>query len=294
LTEVALGLFCLYGWGTADYLIARTSRALGPLVAMFSAHGLGLALLLVLVALTGQTADFQTLLGSSAALWLALAGLLRAGGMALFYTGIDRSPAGLITAVSAAYPLVVVAVGLGLAFESLAPLPALGAALVFAGVAILLFGGVARERTTGRRPGDLLAVGYGLASALGWGLALSILAYAVPQVHWLQAVTLEQLVLVVLTGLWLLVARPKRPPAGEISAWAGILVVGILEVAPLMAVSYGARTGSALVIVAIGAAYPLVTSMLAHLFLGERLTRDQVLAVFLAVAGVVILGLRAL
>lgn len=291
--DVAFGLICFFGWGTADYFIAKASRKTGGVLTLFWAQFIALIILLVFQGARGNLGDLLHLGGFGAYGWLALAGLLRTLGMVLFYVGMESCPAGMMTALSCSYPVVVVLVGVVFYQEVLSTTATLGVTLVLAGVLLLIMDqrnwkGWRRNPSSGLR-----SAAFALPAALFWGAALSILSYAVRQVDGILAVTGEQVSMVFCCGIWLL-ALPRLPSEAKKSKpWVTLAVIGILETVPLLSISLAARRGSAVIVAAISAAYPILTAVLAYAFFRERLSRFQMAAAVFVVAGVIVLGLQS-
>jgi drug/metabolite transporter (DMT)-like permease len=291
MNEVFIGLYCLIGWGLVDFLIAWVSRKIGAPVVLFIGHGIGLIMLLPLMVMGDRMTALGDLFGTSEFNWLLLAGVLRFVGMASFYSGLEKASAGLTTAVSSIYPVTVLLIGVGFGIELVGGPIIIGAFLVFTSLFILMWEKWNLEGQASDQSLSYIELRYGLPPAVSWGFALSILAYAVPQVEFLVAVFVEQFILVFLSSFWFFRKRKGDGETRQPFLWRALFVIGFLEITPLLAFSYGARIGSAVLVVALSAAYPLVTAVLAHRFFEERLSGWRRFSIFLAVTGVTILGI---
>ena len=134
----ALGLLLALGAGLAYATYTVASKQLmqageGSSTVMASAFGLGGALL-VPVALTQPLGWLGTGAGLAMAAHLGL--LATAAAYALFGRGLAALPAGPVTTLVLAEPLVATLLGVGLLGERLAPVGVLGAALVLAGLVL--------------------------------------------------------------------------------------------------------------------------------------------------------------
>jgi drug/metabolite transporter (DMT)-like permease len=200
---------------------------------------------------------------------------------------VDRR-AGLV--LRAAVP-VLVAVGLGEP-PSILALIGIGAAVM--GIVL-----VSRRAESGepseapeRTPGSARA---GMTAALGAALAFGLFFVFLDQggdaggpplwvVAGARAGSLPTLTLVGLVG--------RRP-----MAWPGrdALVVGLVGIADTTAnvlFTYAAASGNLGVVSVLGSLYPVVTVLLARVFLSERLARGQAAGVVVALAGVGLMALR--
>lgn len=135
---------------------------------------------------------------------------------------------------------------------------------------------------TGERP-TALAVG-GAAAALALGLFVYFLGLGSRTGDALSALVGARVgslaLLVALAG-----ARraPLRVPRSALAAVAG---VGLADVSANALFAFASGHGLLALVSVLGSLYPVVTVLLAHLLLGERLTRPQQAGVVVALAGV--------
>ena len=73
---------------------------------------------------------------------------------------------------------------------------------------------------------------------------------------------------------------------------AGFLAIGPFDTGANLAFAIATTIGELAVVAVLGSLYPAVTSALAHVVLGERLGRVQLVGVALALTGVGLLALR--
>ncbi|ULH14792.1 DMT family transporter [Deinococcus sp. KNUC1210] len=260
------GLLSALTYGVGDFAAGMASRRDSPARVTALTHPLA-CLFFVLLALfrheqTPQLADLA---------WGAGAGLLGLGAVLLFYRALVLGPMGLVSVVSAALSaLIPVAVGAALG-ETLTPHNLLGVALTIGGIVLLSL-----APSHGGRGGVLPA----LLAGLGFGLFFVMLAQTSPgSVFWPLAAArfASSAVMVPLTALreglrpnrpWLLAAATPGDALGNLfyllAAQAGRMGIA------------GLLTGL----------YPVFTTLLAALFLHERLRRLQWAGVALALAGV--------
>jgi drug/metabolite transporter (DMT)-like permease len=273
-TGILAGLFGALSFGGGDFAGASAARRAGALLAVAGAHGIGLAALLLALAVVRPA-----LPGTDAVLFGTAAGIAGMVGLAALYRGMSLGSMGIVTALSGAGSLVLpLAVG-ALRGEPMAVLQLVGVGCA-AGAAAAA-GGASRDEL-GRRAlvlAGLAAVAFGawyvlidLAAAAGdslWALVFSRAASAV----------IAAIVVAVRGG----VDRATIP-------WLLLVAAGIFDVG-----------GNALFVVArdaipIGLAaalvglYPVVTMILARFMIGERLPALGTIGVALAVVGIVLIS----
>jgi drug/metabolite transporter (DMT)-like permease len=308
-TILALAAAALYG--TADFLGGVASRRASVFTVLALTVPAG-AVVMVLVALLGQAPGLSGLLGAggvgapasvggwSAAAWAAGSGVCGAFGLVAFYAGFATAPISVVAPV-AALVSAVLPVGVAIA-QGERP----GAGVIAGGlvclIAVVLVSaqpapqGTPRERekrkeSRGRggmvASGRLLALGYGAAAGVGFGLFFIFLKNAGQSgVLWPVAISRSAgtvvafgIALVTRTRLW-----PRRG-AGV----AGIaLVSGAIDAAANVCYVLATRAGLFGLAVVITSLYPGVTVLLARLLLGERMRRLQRAGLLLAAVGLVL------
>jgi drug/metabolite transporter (DMT)-like permease len=290
--EFTIGIVCALMIGAADTLSARLARKMSPLVAMFWSGTIGWLVLAGPVVLVGRLGSIEGPRSVNDVGLLVLGGLFSSVGHLTFFFGLEKSSAGLVSAIASTYPLVVIVVGVSLALDQLHALSGLGVAFVFAGILLLILEQVIGHDRRHANVASHLAVAYGLPTALCWGLGLGVISYAVPSAHWMIVIFVTRGVAVLFSALWLALTRTQIAFSGSLRTWVWLGVIGLAEVAAYLGVSLGARTGSAIVVAAVLSTSPIVTAVLAYATLHESLTHIQIGALLLAVAGVVTLGLQ--
>src|SRR5688572_20426528 len=130
----------------------------------------------------------------------------------------------------------------------------------------------------------LLAVLFGLGTALSWGVADFYGAKASKAVNPILAAFFVQLVGAILfTLLYFLILRPQTPITPE-----GLLygaAAGVFMTFGLAAFYKGLQIGPVSIVSPIGAAYPLITTLIVVIF-GATLTALQFAGIGLIIAGV--------
>ena len=268
---VLLALASSLTWGVADFAGGVLTRRLPLAAVTLLSQSAGFALLLVLVAATRDV--------DAAALWLgALAGVGGGAGLACFYAALARGTMSIVSPVAACSAVVPVA--LALATGERPP------ALALAGSGAALAGAVlasAEERRAGAR-GQRDAVPLAVGAALAFGVFVFFLGRAARDGSALSALVGARLGSLGLLGSWALVTGATlRVAAGALPA---VAAVGLADVAANALFALASQRGLLAVVSVLGSLYPVVTVLLAHLLLAERLSPLQRAGVVVALAGV--------
>ncbi len=303
-TILALAAAILYG--TADFLGGVASRRASVFAVLALTVPTG-AVVMVAVALLGGTPWVSGLFGHgglgaptaigdwSAVGWAALSGVCGAGGLTAFYAGFAAAPISVVAPV-AALVSAVLPVGVAVA-DGERPRAGVivGGLLCLAAIALVSTQSAQAPEHEGQDPpgggrsraaGRLLALGYGAAAGVGFGLFFLFLKNAGQSgVLWPVAIsrsagTVLAFAIALATG-----TRPWRQ-RGRLVGIA--LASGTIDAAANVCYVLATRAGLFGLAVVITSLYPGTTVLLARFVLGERMRWLQRAGLLLAAVGVVL------
>jgi drug/metabolite transporter (DMT)-like permease len=270
-------LFALGGslfWGVGDFLGGLATKRLHVVTVLALSQAAGLAGVAVWVALGDEA--FPGVVELLPAVGAGLAGIV---GLAALYRGLAIGAMGIVAPISAASPVVPLAVDAG---RGLTPGPTqwLGIVLVLAGIVTL-------SREPAHVVGARFAAGAGLAvvAALGFGSFILAIDFAADDsVPWAVLVARATALALVLTAA-LLTTTSLRAPGRLVPM---LLAIGVFDTGANVLVALATTHGAAGIVAVLSALYPVVTIVLARIVLGERLSVAR------RTGGVVALGGAAL
>jgi drug/metabolite transporter (DMT)-like permease len=272
LLAVALGLASSLAWGVSDFLGGFKSRKLHLLTVLIVSQAVGLAPIVLIVALRGEPVP-----DGAAPLWAALGGLAGLMGLASFYRGLSVGAMAVVAPISGLAALIPVTVGVATG-ERPSGLQAAGIALALAGVAL-----AAREQQEGASARVATGVGLALLSAVGFGSFFVGLDAAGDEDLWWALLFVRGASFSAL----LVTALVLRPPlAVEPGDRAALLAIGVLDVTANGLFAAAANEGLVSLVAVLGSLYPVVTVLLARVVLDERVQRLQQAGVVGVLAGV--------
>ncbi|WNV88002.1 DMT family transporter [Umezawaea sp. Da 62-37] len=277
MAAVLLALLSAVCLGGGDTLAAVGARRSGVLLTALLSSTVAALLCGVLWVLDGPDLTRATW---QALLLTAAAGIAMGVGTVALFAGLTAGPVSLVSAVSAAYPLVGTVIGVLWYGAALSTGDVLAVLVVCLGILLFVSTG---ERGTG-------PVGRGLAlaavTACAWGVGYPLLAEAVRLLDWRFVTFAEFLVMTVLFA-----------PAGVRSSSRGAPVLPLVGAGVAQAVGVcalnialepGAGDADSITAVAVSACYPVVTALLAVLVLRDRLTPPQFGGIAVLIAGIVL------
>jgi drug/metabolite transporter (DMT)-like permease len=272
---VALGVGSAVAWGVGDFAGGLAAKRIGGMVVAGGSQLTGFAILLVLVvALHPAPPTMATLL-------LGAAGGICGGlGLAALYRALAIGNMGIVSAVagvgSAAIPL---AVGVTLQGNTLGPLQ-------LAGIGCALLAVAAASGATSQGLGRISLLLAGLA-AIGFGLWFVLLDLAAKHDQLWALIASRGTAAVLIGGVTL-------PRAGRVALRASarlIAAAGIADVSASGLVVLAFASIPVGVAAAVAGLYPLVTMLMARVFLGEALPRLGMAAIAIAVVGIVLISI---
>jgi drug/metabolite transporter (DMT)-like permease len=258
-------------WGVGDFLGGLASRRLAVITVLAVSQGIGLAGLLLWVLVAGDAFP-----GISQLVPAAAAGVAGLVGLGALYRGLAIGAMGIVAPISAASPIVPLAVDAARG-DTPAAVQWLGIALVLTGIGVL-----SREPSgVGQRR---VAAGAGLAvmAALGFGLfVVGLDAGADESAAW--AVVAARAASVSVAVVAAVVTRASlRPPRQLLPMLVG---VGVFDTGANVFVAAATTHGAAGIVAVLSALYPVVTVVLAWRLLGEHLARSKRAGGVVALAG---------
>jgi drug/metabolite transporter (DMT)-like permease len=258
-------------WGVGDFFGGLASRRAHVLTVLALSQGTGLLGAATWVLVAGGERP------SLADLWpAAVAGAAGAIGLGALYRGMAIGAMGIVAPISAASPIVPLAVDVG---RGVVPsgLQWLGIAVVLTGIVLL-----AREPRGSTSSGLAAGVALALIAALGFGLFIVGLdAASDDSVAWTILVVRATSTLVALAAA-VVVSAPLRPPARLLPM---ILAVGAFDTLANVLVAFATTRGPAGIVAVLSALYPVTTILLARIVLAERLDRERRIGGALALGG---------
>jgi drug/metabolite transporter (DMT)-like permease len=272
---IALALTSSLGYGISDFLGGLKSRTLPLLSVLLVSQGSALAIVTVVVIVSGEGPPVEFLR------YGVLAGLGEAIGVAALYRGLAIGTMSVVAPLGATAPVVAVGVA-GVLGEVPSAVQGAGIALAIGGVVLI---STEVDRPTGGPIGP--SVMFGLLTALGFGgFFVGMDAASEGSVPW--ALLAARCTIIAIFGIAFVIRRqPLAVDARELPVLAAI---GCLIVSSDTLYAVASTKGLLSVVAVLSSLYPVVTIALARVYLNERLSGLQRLGVPAAVAGAAVVS----
>jgi drug/metabolite transporter (DMT)-like permease len=259
-----LALTAAAAYGAGDFLGGVAARRIPATAVVLWSHVIGLLVLLVAAPLMGGEATARALgLG-------AVAGVVGAIGVTLFYRGLSLGAMSVVAPVtallSAAVP-VMVGVGSG---ERPQPTALVGIGLALVAITLVSRDDAGPGARSGLRNRALLLA---LAGGLGFGLFFVVIDAAGPGTGIWSLVGARATSVTLFGSLGAAGLMAAAPPRRDVAAAA--IGAGLLDAAANVFYVLALTQGLLTVVAVLTTLYPVGTVLLARCFLGERMTRGQ-------------------
>jgi drug/metabolite transporter (DMT)-like permease len=259
-------------WGAADFAGGSLTKRLPALGVTLVSQSAGFVVLLVAVAIRGGDIDTHSLsLG-------LLAGLGGGAGLAAFYRALSLGTMSVVSPVAACGAVVPVVIALATGERP--------AALALAGAVVALAGAVLAsvEERRGESPERARAIALAVVAAVALGVFVYFLGLGSREGDVLS--TLVGARIGSLGALVVLVVALRAPVRIGRADLPAVALVGLADVTANALFAAANGHGLLALVAVLGSLYPVVTVILAHVLLGERLTRTQKTGIGVALAGV--------
>jgi drug/metabolite transporter (DMT)-like permease len=268
---VGLALSSSLVWGVADLVSAIAVRRFSVLAVALLSQVASVVTLAMVAGLSGFEFD------RTGVLLALVAGCASALSISSFYKALEE---GL---VSLASPLL--ALGSVVAFALSVAAGERPTTVAAAGALLAVVGGVVTSYTGVRMGGRAgAAIVYGLLSAAALGFALYFVGTASQRMDVVLAVLCSRISASVLLAL---LAARSSPSLRIRGSWLAVIIVaGNASALALVLFGLAADAGLIAIAAVLSSLYPVVTIVLAHGFLGERLQKLQIVGIAVALAGI--------
>src|SRR5450631_427061 len=248
-------------WGGADFLGGTLSRRLPSFAVVGGSQAIALLVVVPAAFAVGATGDPRGYLP-----WGIAAGLVGMASLVAFYEALAVGTMGVVAPIASTGLVVPVAIGLGQG-DRPSPVQLVGVVFAVAGV-VLASGPEIRSAGEGTARGGTRALGLALASAVGFGLVLWLIAKGA---HYSVAMTLLTQRSASVTAVVLAMLFFRRSPGLSVRDVPQLAVLGAADAAANALYALATRSGLLSLVAVLGSLYPVATVLLARFAHGERL-----------------------
>jgi len=266
-------------WGSADYHAGNLSKKFPALAVLAVTQAIGFLTGITLVVISHSWQ--ATALGSHGYLISGiLAGLFGYVGLISLYSGLSTGRMGVVSPISSLGALIPLAYAIVVRGDHLSTILTIG-------VVIALLGGFLASGPEFSQGVPLRPLLFALSAAFFFGAALVRMAIGSRSSALMTMTTMRATTCVIGIGLFLRYRHIGGLGRAELPL---LIYIGIADFAANLLLGVATTKGLVSLAMVLGSLYPVVTALLAYLFLHERLHRLQYVGVIFAVAGVSIIS----
>jgi uncharacterized membrane protein len=271
----ALALAASLSWGFADFFGPLKGRTLGALRVLFVSQIFGWTAIAIAVAIRGAGP------AASGVLWAIPAAVSGTLGLYAFYRGMAVGAMSVVAPIAGVSAVIPVVVGFA-SGDRPSLLQNLGMALALAGVLL-----ASREHQEGGGRRFASGIGLALLAAVGFGGYFPFMHAAGDVDFWWASLVFRTTTLLVLTVAVLITRTGVRVPRPDLRV---VALVGIGDTLGNALFAAASNYGLVSVTSVLASLYPLVTVVLAHTILHERVDPSQRLGIAGTLAGVALIS----
>ena len=271
----ALALAASLSWGFADFFGPLKGRTLGALRVLFVSQIFGWTAIAIAVAIRGAGP------AASGVLWAIPAAVSGTLGLYAFYRGMAVGAMSVVAPIAGVSAVIPVVVGFA-SGDRPSLLQNVGMGLALAGVLL-----ASREHQEGGGRRFASGIGLALLAAIGFGGYFPFMHAAGDADFWWASLVFRTTTLLVLTVAVLITRTNVRVPRPDLRV---VALVGIGDTLGNALFAAASNYGLVSVTSVLASLYPLVTVVLAHTILHERVDPSQRLGIAGTLAGVALIS----
>jgi drug/metabolite transporter (DMT)-like permease len=269
-------------WGAADFFGGTLSKKYAPIVVLGMTQAIGLLFGITLVLFNGDlfgTNPPQAFGDGGYFFAGALAGISGYIGLICLYAGLSTGRMGVVSPISSLSAVIPLTFAL-VTGEVLTTAQGIGVVVALAGA----FCASGPELSQGLSPKPLFLA---LGAAAGFGTAMTFMSIGSESSALMTMVMMRATTFLVTITLVIRFRSIGNFTKAEIPI---LIFVGIADFSANLLLGVATNFGLVSLVMVLGSIYPIVTALMAYLFLHERLHKVQYVGVVLAVAGVALIA----
>ncbi|NCO24929.1 DMT family transporter [Candidatus Parcubacteria bacterium] len=281
------GLLSMFGWGTSDFFAAKSSRKIGYMPTYFWTQLVTLAVALIYFLLKFPAININS--ASQFLIFLIPAGFLFMVATIAFYRGFVRGQVSLVSPIGSSWSMIVVILSMIFLNEVLKIHQIIAVILIILGIVLVSIN--LQELFKIKKLSLLTGTKEGIIAMLGWGISLFLIGIASKTIGWFLPVFILKIVGISVLIIYTLFGRQSIKTSFQPPILFLILMVGILDIIAFFSYSFGVEREYASIVAPIAASFPLITVILARIFLKEKLVLNQNLGIVSVIGGLILISI---
>ena len=277
----------MFGWGTSDFLAAKSSRRIGYLLTYFWTQLVAFLIALIYFWIKLPTLNINNI--PQYLIFLLPAGFLFLVGTLAFYKGLTEGQVSLVSPIGASWAMITVVLSVVFFKEVLQTNQIIAIILIITG--IILVSVNLKELLKIKRLTLLGGIKEGLIAMLAWGISLFLMVPVSKALSWFLPVFALKLFGLLFLVIYTMFSKKSLKIDLQIPLLILLFLIGFLDIIAFFAYSFGVEREYASIVAPVAASFPLVTIILARIFLKEKIVFNQALGIAGVIAGLILISI---
>ena len=284
---IIAGLLSMLGWGTSDFLAAKSSRKIGFTLTLFWTQTVSFLIALIYFFVNFQILNIANI--PKFIISLAISGFLYMIATLAFYKGLKEGQVSLVSPIGASWVMITIILSVIFLKEVLQTNQIIAIILIILGIVLVSadVGGILRIK----KLTSFAGIKEGLIAMFGWGLSLFLVIPASKGLGWFLPVFLLRLFTILFLASYILFSKQSFKINFQPPLLALILPIGLLDMIAFFAYSFGVGGGYTSIVAPIAASFPIVTIILARIFFKEKFILTQVFGIVSVIIGLILISI---
>jgi uncharacterized membrane protein len=278
-----LGVAAMAAFGLQDFLMAKSSKAIGIFKTSLGFNFVSLILLLILsIFLFGYNG--MSLLTFAILIFTAF---LATSSILTFTRGLEIGNVSVVATIASAWGAITAILSVIFFGEVISHLQILYVILIVVGTVLTSLD--IRSVLRSKKSRFVMAgTEYAILTLFIWGLFFFLLSYLTTKLNWFVVSLFITILTTVLLAIYCTSAKIKAIP--EKRSVPLIILIGIIATISIISYNLGVTYGYTAIVAPVSSASPIITVSLALVILKEKLQLDQKIGIILVIAGIILLG----
>lgn len=277
----------MLGWGTADFLAAKSSRRIGSIFTLFWVQIIGFFVAAIYFLINLSSFNLNNI--PRFLILLIIIGLLQIIAYLAFYNGLEKGQVSLVSPIGSSWGMITVILSVIFFNEALQISQIIAILLIILGIVLISID--IKELFNIKKLTVVTGAKEGFVAMLGWGISLFLIVPASQVLGWFIPVFIFRLFALLFLAFHILTVSSKISLRTSLqpSLLSILIPIGLLDIGAFFSYSLGVGGESASIVAPIAASFPLITIILARIFLKEKMTSGQIIGIAGIVVGLILI-----
>ena len=284
---ILAGLGADLGWGAADFFAAISSRKIGNLLTFFWMQIIGFLIASIYLLTQLSSLNPESLINFlprlTAVAFFMLVAYLN------FYQALAKAQVSLVSPLGGCWGIVTAILSIIFYGEVLKLTQIWAIIMIISG--ILLISADWKKILTAKKAKFFNGAKEGLIAMLGWGIALFLVVPASKSLGWFLPAYGYRALSLFMLFIFLLFNKTKMKFPLEKKISIPLILVGVLDMLGHFSYNFGVSGAYAAIVAPVSSAFPLVTVLMAIIFLKEKLLVIQTLGIIAIIGGLILISI---